>query len=110
LHGMFSERLRIRHGITFSRLYRTGFHAAASPILRNPNHRVDTQFSLREPVLRHSLRNARHYKRRAPEDGSPVTIVGIRFGNGSEIGSNEPSNCRSSRPISKGSKRAFKPP
>src|SRR5439155_699893 len=86
IYGAFSQRLRIRNGIPLSRLYRAGFDAASPPISGDAGDDLDTEFSIWQPFLRHSLWNARNHSRCASKNGPSVAVLGIRFGDGSEIG------------------------
>ena len=82
----FHERSRICHGVALPRLHRARFHAAAAPVLRHTHHDLVAEFSLRQRLLRHSLRHAWHYPRCPVSHGLALAIVGIRLGDGVEVG------------------------
>ena len=56
---------RVRHGIAVQGLHRARLDAAAAPVPRHAGDDVDPQRHLRQPVLRHPLRHARHHQGRA---------------------------------------------
>src|SRR5439155_569267 len=102
IYGAFSQRLRIRNGIPLSRLYRAGFDAASPPISGDAGDDLDTEFSIWQPFLRHSLWNARNHSRCASKNGPSVAVLGIRFGDGSEIGPHGAAHSRSAGSLLKG--------
>ena len=49
-----------------------------APLLRHTSYDLDSESHLSEPLLGHSLRDARTYPRGAGGDRSPVPVLGIR--------------------------------
>src|SRR6185436_11156411 len=109
VYGKFSKRLRIRHGIAIPRSHRAGVDAAAPSVFWYAINDLDTQPAVCEPVFRYPLRDARNNARRIAEHGTSISILGIRLGNGFEIGPNEPANYRSARAFSEGSGGTYQP-
>ena len=80
---------RLRHGVALAGVDRAGVDAGPAPLPRDPGHDVDPQPALREPVHRHPLRHARHQPRRPRAHGARLAVVGVRVGDGAQVGADE---------------------
>ena len=79
---------------------RARLDAVAAPLLRHAGHDLDPEPALFEQVLGHPLRHARHHARRARAHGSAVAVVGVRVGDGAEVGAHGAAHDRGARSAS----------
>ena len=58
----------------------------AAPLPRHAGHDRDPERHLRQPLLRHPLRHARHHPRGAAAHGPALAVLGVRLRDGAEVG------------------------
>ena len=60
----------------------------------------DPERHLRQPLLRHPLRHARHHPGRARADGPAVAVLGVRLRDGAQVGAHAPAHRGGARSAS----------
>ena len=66
--------------------------------------------STRSQLLRHPLRHAGHHPRRAGAHGPAVPVVGVRVGDGAEVGAHGAAHRRGAGPLPQGPRGPAQPP
>ena len=93
----FRTGARVRDGLALERLDRTRRHAASCTSTSARRSRPGSSTALREPLLRHPLRHARHHARRARADGPPIAVLGVRVRDGAQVRAHAPAHRRRCR-------------
>ena len=86
LHSALPRGLRVRHGFALEGLDRARCRCLAASVPRHACDDLDPQPALLEPLLGHPLWYARHHAGRARAHGSSVPVVGVRLGDGAQVG------------------------
>ena len=100
--GPFVEKFRggaeFVMGSRFRGYIEPGSMPPLAPLPRHAGHDLDPERHLRKSLLRHPLRHARHHQGGARAHGPALAVLGVRLGDGPQVGAHEAAHrarCRS---------------